>query len=421
MILLLACASIDDLAAEVDADLHTLVHVSFTTPAVESARVSYGEGRVTPWSEPATEHRFTLLGLAAQQDYELVAETDSLASEPVSVTTGVPPGNVAVFAPVVAGEGPGFVLTSLITGNEGESSIVILDESGRTTWYATPEWGFTPTARFASDGESVIYMVTSKDSVENAVVRRQPLGGSEYTEYPAPYGHHDFVEVPGIEFAYIAAEGREVNGEDVVGDKIIERNADGTEREVWNAFDWLEVVENEGWNSAFYSFGVDWTHANGLFYDAASNAYLISLYFHNMVVKVDRASGEVVWFLGGELSDFALPDGYTFEHQHAPSVTADGDVCVYDNAGGPDGSRGLCFTLEGDRASLAWRFDPADDRQSFLLGDVDRRDDGGALVAFGEHGEIDLVDAAGNVTWEIDSQDVGVVGKVEARTSLYAE
>ncbi len=421
MILLLACASIDDVVAEVDPDIRTLVRVSFTTPTAEPARVVYGEGLATPWSDAGTEHQFTLLGLAAETSYELVAETATVASAPTPVTTGVPPVNVPEFVPVVEGEGPGFVLTSLIMGDEGASTIVVLDEQARTTWYAIPTWGYTPTARFSSDGESVIYMVTSKASVENAVVRRQPLTGGDHTEYPAPYGHHDFVEVPGLEFAYIAAEGREVNGEDVVGDKIVERDHDGNEREVWSAFDWLEVVENEGWSSNFYPFGADWTHANGLFYDAESDAYLISLYFHDTVVKVDRATGDVLWFLGGELSDFTLPEGYAFSHQHAPSVNEAGDVCVYDNAGGPDGSRGLCFTLEGDNASLAWSFDPADDRQSILMGDLDRRPDGGALLAFGEHGEIDLLDAAGNLSWEIDAQDLGVVSKVEARTSLYAE
>ncbi|MBM4368390.1 MAG: aryl-sulfate sulfotransferase [Deltaproteobacteria bacterium] len=421
MILLLACATIDDVVAEIDPDMRTLAHVSFTTPTAEAARVTYGEGLSTPWSEPRTEHTFTLLGLAPAHAYELVAETETVASAATAVTTGALPVNVPEFAPVVEGEGPGFVLTGLVGGDEGESSVLILDGEGRSTWYVLPTWGYAPSARFARDGESVLYMVTSKANIENAVVRRQPLAGGDYTEFPAPYGHHDFVEVPGLEFAYIAAEGREVNGEDVVGDKIVERDLDGNERVVWTAFDWLEVEENEGWNTNFYPFGVDWTHANGLFYDEASDAYLISLYLHHTVVKVDRASGDVQWFLGGEHSDFALPEGYAFQHQHAPSVTPEGEVCVYDNAGGPDGSRGLCFTLEGEVATLAWSFDPADDRESLLMGDVDRRADGGALVGFGEHGEIDLVDADGNVTWEVDSQDLGVVSKVEARTSLYAD
>ncbi|MBM4392492.1 MAG: aryl-sulfate sulfotransferase [Deltaproteobacteria bacterium] len=421
MILLLACAAIDDVVAEIDPDTRTLVHVSFTTPTAEPARVSYGEGLSTPWSEPSTEHTFTLLGLASGEAYEVVAETETVASAPTQVSTGVPPVNVPEFLPVVEGEGPGFVLTSVVGGDEGESSIVILDDAARITWYATPESGYTPSARFAEDGESLLYMVTSKDNVEAAVVRRQPLAGGDYTEYPAPYGHHDFIEVPGLEFAYIAAEGREVNGEDVVGDKIVERDLDGNEREVWNAFDWLEVEKNQGWNTNLYPFGADWTHANGLFYDEESDAYLISLYFHHTVVKVDRGTGDVGWFLGGEHSDFTLPLGHTFQHQHAPSVTPEGEVCVYDNAGGPDGSRGLCFRLEGDAATLAWSFDPADDRQSVLMGDVDRRADGGALVAFGEHGEIDLVSPDGALVWEVDSEDLGVVSKVEARASLYAD
>src|SRR5581483_5676607 len=47
--------------------------------------------------------------------------------------------------------------------------------------------------------------------------------------------------------------------------------------------------------------------------------------------KVDRASGDIVWRLGGKRSDFTMGDGTQFEFQHDARSQPDGTISVFDD------------------------------------------------------------------------------------------
>lgn len=86
--------------------------------------------------------------------------------------------------------------------------------------------------------------------------------------------------------------------------------------------------------------GADWSHANGLYHDQSDDSFIITVRHQDCVIKVDRRSGSLRWILG-------TPEGWSKPwkhklltpigeiswpwHPHDPSVTADGDVMLFDN------------------------------------------------------------------------------------------
>jgi len=424
--LVASCGPTRDVEISRVPDFPTLLRVRFETRETVAGQVVANAGDTTystPLGPRTRTHDFVLLGLPARHDVELsvcAGPSSEGRCHETSARTAAVPGRVVPFEHTVGdpSDGPPFVLTSVISGEEGESSVQILDANGRPTWVVEPTWGFTPTARFSRDGTAVWMLLTSKEHVEDAVILRQPLTGGAPEEIPAPYAHHDFVELEDGTLAWIAAELREVEGEAVVGDRIVERAPDGTTREVWSAFDWLDVVPNAGWAMEQYPFGVDWTHANGLDFDADRNAYTLSLYHHRTLAHVDRSSGELLWLLGGDDDDFGGTS--YFGPQHAPDFDAHGHLTVFDNGGTGSSAVGLRLDEDAWTAQEVWRFSADDGRGNLLLGDVAPQLDGGALISWGEHGAISHVDASGKLAWEIHATQTGVVGQVTWRDDLYA-
>lgn len=450
LVLALTCAAcgpaVADLSLSRDPDLATLLRVSARTRSVlalelhhtEAGAAAGGPASRAPDTPAAMLHEAVLLGLPEATEISVAAcpaGTAAAGGDPwahpdcaqAELETGPVPGRVPAFA-LSAGEaadGPPFVLTTVITGEEGDSSVQILDGQGRTTWALQPDWGYAPAARFSRDGEAVLVLLTSKEQVEEARLWRQPLAGGEPEVLPLPNAHHDFVELADGRLAWIAAELREVEGEAVVGDQIRVREPDGTEVVLWSAFDWLAVEENDGWLLDQYPFGVDWTHANGLAHDPDEGTFYLSLLHHRAVVAIDEHSGEVLWILAGEeggfpSTGFSSPTPVPFGPQHAPGVDDEGRLTLFDN-NGVEGSRALALEVDAaaGEARLAWSHRQPEGRRNLLLGDVVGEGDGGALVGWGETGRISRHSAEGALLWELEADQAGVVGKVRARDSLY--
>ena len=53
------------------------------------------------------------------------------------------------------------------------------------------------------------------------------------------------------------------------------------------------------------------------------------------VYKIDPASGDILWCLGGKKSDFSLGPGVRFAWQHDARVHADGTITLFDDEGDP--------------------------------------------------------------------------------------
>jgi Arylsulfotransferase (ASST)/TAT (twin-arginine translocation) pathway signal sequence len=97
-------------------------------------------------------------------------------------------------------------------------------------------------------------------------------------------------------------------------------------------------------NPAYY---FDYFHINSIDVDHDSNL-LISARRTSTVYKVDRQSGEVMWQLGGKMSDFEMDPRTRRSWQHDARRQSDGTITIFDNGGVrvDEQSRGLVLELD---------------------------------------------------------------------------
>ena len=132
----------------------------------------------------------------------------------------------------------------------------------------------------------------------------------------------------------------------------------------------------------------DFAHLNAAAVDD-DGRLLISSRHAWTVYKVDRATGAVIWRLGGKRSDFALASGASFAWQHHARRHSDGTLTVFDNGAGvaqtEPYSRGLQLALDesAGTASLVREFAHPDRLSASAMGSMEPLDDLGGFVGWG--------------------------------------
>jgi hypothetical protein len=89
------------------------------------------------------------------------------------------------------------------------------------------------------------------------------------------------------------------------------------------------------------------------------------------VYKVDPATGEIIWRLGGKKSDFALGPGVRFAWQHDARTHADGTITLFDDEGDPPEakqSRGLTLAVDETAKTATMKAQYVHPGQSLLAG-----------------------------------------------------
>lgn len=138
---------------------------------------------------------------------------------------------------------------------------------------------------------------------------------------------------------------------EVVSDVVVEFDRDGAVIRRWSLFDVLDPRRLgydaliDFWAPVYGPGTRDWSHANAVTLTPERDAYLVSLRHQDAIVKLDRATGALSWIFGdparwdGPWRDALLdvawredPEAGEYAyHQHAPSLTADGDILLFDN------------------------------------------------------------------------------------------
>jgi len=428
-LLVTGCAAepaVFDVVATVDPDIATVVHVTWTTAEPEADRVVFGStdayGLATPpESAETTRHEVTLLGLTADTDvrYSVVGATES-SVDAVVHTDPLPSylPEFEVISPMENAEMGPYLLTSTITLTADESTIQLLTLDGEPVWYWRPDVGVV-SVRPLVDGTGVYFIAENPDDRSATTLTRVTWDGIA-TELVLPYAHHDAIENPDGGWVTLVTVFQDVDGERVAGDDIVEVSEDGSTRVVWDAFDSLTVEQNDGWDAGTLDGAADWTHANGITYDPSDDSYVVSLYFTESVVKVDRLTGGTVWQLGGSHSDFTFAEGDAFGPQHAPQV-AGGGLWLFDNSSYSRGSRLVEYSLDAAswEASLTWAWLTPDMDWTPVLGDVQRFDDGAVLSSWGLAGQIRAVSPDGADAGELQLEDGQTVGQVSVVPGFY--
>ncbi len=390
--------------AVADSESGATLTISWTTdePTDALAEVGTDEGYgdiVEGWSsEDGLEHAVVLAGLAGGNVWHWRAISRGVngasASDDQTFVPGAPPAGLPDLH--VTGEGTGLLLAPVLAGSA--SYLALYDSDGRPVWWRHLGDEFVPVnqARLSLDRRAVLYVYPNTDGTTQLV--RAPIAGGPTRTWELGLAHHDFLELEGGGFAYIAAHEREIDGWRVQGDKLVEVDADGVSTDVWSTWDDLQPPALD--TLVEVSPGIlDWTHVNSV--ARADGQYWLSSYHEHALYRVDHAGLDLV--IGGRDSDLALTAGPGFGPQHAPYPTDDGFL-VFNNREVQSGdlwSEAVEFSVDLDAGTYArtWAHDADHEVFSPVFGNVEPTESGDLLVGWGSAGRTSLVSREGEERW----------------------
>jgi hypothetical protein len=292
---------------------------------------------------------------------------------------------------------PGFYLVN------GATYGVVLDTNGTPVWYtrgtavvnvdslatntislmpnATAPYGWDLDTRFdihALDVTSVATLQTKGSSTDAHELRVLPNGDHLVFTYPITSD----VDLTGLD-----SFGEDATMADC---EVQEIDAQGNVAWSWLASDHVDPVE-ESTEAAVNTINgvsvVDVFHCNSI--DVGPNNDLLVSFRHaDAVYDIDRASGQVLWKLGG--SDYnkdgaekITPDD-AFDKQHDARFTATGNVTLFDDHGAKPGvARAVEYTIDhvAHTATMVFHFDGT--AQAQYEGSFRRYADGHSVIGWG--------------------------------------
>lgn len=435
-------------------------YIDWDQPAAGTGWIEYGLtedlGQATPISPSATSHDIALLGLKPGRTYfaRAVTELDDgiqLASDLLTIDTVLPPPEFE--APTLSVSEPG---SQLATGflqvsqiqKDGSTWMMVLDGEGDVVWWRKGRPGtMVVTSRPSINGTDLLYAEWDAAQMDEVgFLHRVAIDGRSASETLLDTGHHDFVEWGDGTLGFL---GFEVDPVDKIAtDRVLESEEGtalpGQTTTIWS---WLDDYPQDPWvicdhmtagwpqNPTFD----EWTHTNSLMTDPSGEHYFLMSKFQDSLLKVNRASGELVWQLNGRYGDIttygdspwtAVGDTALFSHAHmshlyeAPAGSGF-DLCfaVFDNGlhRAPELSRALevCVDEATMSAEITWVYEDPGAGVADLMGDV-RKLDEGWLVGWSDLLRVDELDSEGAVVWSIDlDPETRAAGRVSYLPSLY--
>jgi len=478
------CSSDADADADGDADAGTELEAAITfsvrvepnpnsvLSAIVEAQTSHdcrchvefgpdtGYGSSTGSSPRGRSHRIVVVNMRQQTEYHLRAVArcdtgDTLFDEDrIFITDSLPLGapvlEVVVRQPELMQ--PGVTVFGKTRGQKGTANLfpyfIGLDAQGEIVWYYhDPAPPYTTVMSYISMLEDGNLLLPGPTGLRVVTIGGETVRDISWSDVSDRFLHHDAIGLPG---GAILALGSEVRTLDlpwlaepaqVVGDVLLEIDEDDQVVWQWSAFDHLDPtrIPLEDSRQPDEDGEIDWTHGNALVYLEADDSILLSMCTQNWIVKIDRATSEVVWRLGAE-GDFSLldpdpaSDRIWFSTQHAPEMHADGRLVLLDNGtdrgeGNPAFSRAVVFRLDEVlmQADITWSH-----RTDFLvpgLGDADLLDNGNVLINAGNRADdqqpVHVVEVTGAVpaeeVWKLEVEPGYLVYRAQRWTSFWPE
>ena len=426
--------------------MSAVAQVSWSGPLV-SVYVSYEGGTWGPGQTPAVSltnaaSPLTVPVLTLQPDtqYEMHAVGQNadggvLSSAVHEFTTGPLPSGFPEFVTAESDGGtptPGYTMVARVPpASSRVDYVTIVDPAGNSVWYynATSLAGefeqqtdgtilvsvYTPAFRIAglNDGPGVHRQIDVLGNlIRTWAAVDVPLATPPITV--AATNSHDLHLLPDGEallFGFVeqtvdmTAFGGPSNA-NVVGD-VLERLTTAAEPTfAWNSFDYLEPSEIQPACARLSASTVDFTHANSIAV-MDDGTYLIGSRNLSQAIKIDPASGNIIWRLGGQKSDFTFVNDSLngFTCQHAVRELPNGDIILFDDGNGhhPQQSRAVEYALDLNAmtATLVWSATADPPLYTDVLGYAQRLDDGNTLITYGVTLQTQEVDAQGNLQWDL--------------------
>ena len=427
-----------------DSALAALIEVETNEPTYATIEAVAGEHRIdVPTTDLDEAHTILLMGMRFGMTYDVTVEVTNAAGTAASeveqfVTTPRPDDFPIVEVLVSDPERyqPGvtlFALRKTVNGTrDGRFGMfVVVDMEGYVIWYQN-HGGYTGTAYMLDNG-NLLYQAGG--GAFEATVSGEMVHSWVKSELnpPLAFIHHDVMKMPNGNILTLNSEMRIVDGYpdpeggeetltyNVVGDGVAEITPGGDVVNLWWHHDHLaDYVHKEGpmfdhpgkdaWFPDAEGGTKDWTHSNGVQYDAENDLYLVSVRHLDWIIAIERETGELVWRLGCG-GDFQLTNGSGeiidgcdpawFYHPHSPKLEEDGTILIYDNGNFRPGterfgegesaaySRAVRYSLDMPddnrdnwTATIEWEFvNPTLPNYCDFAGGVDLLDNGNVLIA----------------------------------------
>lgn len=227
-------------------------------------------------------------------------------------------------------------------------------------------------------------------------LQREPNGNYLVTSYQ-PREHVDLTAFGGgADDTVIDAEVQEINS---LGEAVW----------TWNSASHIGLEETgRWWPTALKGAQRDIVHMNAV--EPVDGAILISLRHTDAVYKIDRASGEVVWKLGGTWTPESLtvagdPEGaYPLGGQHDIRLQADDTITIHDNnTNQPTPPRAVRYEINEatKTATLVEQVTDPEAPGSFCCGSSRRSADGSWLMSWGGRSLVTEFNPAGERTFRL--------------------
>ena len=421
--LLVGCGAFPDLEVSQGARIATTLSVGWDGEPGEDAWVDYGLGALThraPAHFADGRYHATLLGFPPLAEVTFrpgrrVGDQEELGRT-LTAEVGLPPAGLPTFTSLAgawAGEPDELILTTTI-GQEG-GNVLLLNPDGEIVWYITFPSRYAPVHAEASrDGDGLSYNFLVREDDAEAGLCQVELSGAKRFCVNVPNSHHSFAQLPGGRYAMLVSDSRLVGDTLVEGDALIEVAASGESFILYSP--WDHLVWDPELQPAVEGY-VEWTHANGVFYDEVEETALVSMRNLSTIARVDVTTAELLAVYGGvEGWGFPTPaDGFLYAH--GPALAADGQLLVFDNQDvrKNDPSRVMRYTLNAELEQLepTYQYYPGDDRSVSVLGGVYELDDGDLFTSWGSSGEILRLTPEAELAWGLGSEAGFILGAAQ--------
>lgn len=326
-------------------------------------------GRSTAWypiTGSYSQLRILVAGMRASTSYHMRLQRQcrgsNTATPDATFTTGAPPTTtpfpaLQVSRPSPSLESPGIELVDTIAASSNQMQAFFTDRDGNPIWYYDVGPGNYPfTFKLLTNGHILFNIVNP--TANDSLLREVDLAGNTIREMNistlqpkmqaagfdfVPVGfHHDFLPLDNGHLIVLTDLTRPFDNlsgypgtTQVIGDALIDLDADWNPVWSWNAFDYLDVNR--------HLFGLpDWTHANAVVYSPNDGNLILSMRHQSWILKIDynngAGTGNVLWRLGYQ-GDFALAQGADptlwFAFQHYPSLISQSGpqstLAIWDN------------------------------------------------------------------------------------------
>ena len=177
----------------------------------------------------------------------------------------------------------------------------------------------------------------------------------------------------------------------------------------WDAFDHLNIADYT--NLDLTQSFITWTHGNSIEIDNDSNI-ILSNRKSSEVIKIDRITGAVIWYLGGPNNQFTFVNDPLsgFNKQHDVRRIDNGNIMVFDNGNehSPQLSRVVEYSLNeiNMTAELMWEYSHPLGLFGATMGSAQRLPNNNTLINWGtlnNYGAIITeVDYEKNIVMEIE-------------------